>query len=464
MRDIYRDMAERTGGDIYIAVAGPVRTGKSTFIKRFSELLLLPNMDDDYDKERLVDELPQSGAGRSIMTTQPRFVPAEAVNVTFEEGVSCRCKLIDCVGYMVPGAVGDREGESPRMVTTPWFDHDIPFSQAAEVGTTRVIQEHATIPDNCKVAVTQNSDWINPTLNKEFQAWAAHNGTVILPAKVKSPRWKPVVEGHVKLVTMHILVDMDEMTFYSLEELNAVLWEKMDRENRINLANLSYSRKDLFEKEEKDALQPLPESQYEYLVRKIVTVNPDFSFVYDSVHYSMPRKYLKKQLEIRAGDTKIYVYNSNGDLIRTHERSYTPKSWVVIPSDMPKEYSDYSYWNTPYFLKKAEQIGPNTRALIQRVIEKYDYPVQSYRSCFGILRFAEKYGNEALEACCKSAILYGKCSYNYVSTTVSSFVTLEKPLNHKVASETVASFGEYKDDDSQYSLENLLKKQEVSHE
>ncbi len=154
MRDIYRDMAERTGGDIYIAVAGPVRTGKSTFIKRFSELLLLPNMDDDYDKERLVDELPQSGAGRSIMTTQPRFVPAEAVNVTFEEGVSCRCKLIDCVGYMVPGAVGDREGESPRMVTTPWFDHDIPFSQAAEVGTTRVIQEHATI---CIVMTTDGS-------------------------------------------------------------------------------------------------------------------------------------------------------------------------------------------------------------------------------------------------------------------------------------------------------------------
>ena len=145
MRDIYRDMAERTGGDIYIAVAGPVRTGKSTFIKRFSELLLLPNMENEYDKERLTDELPQSGAGRSIMTTQPRFVPAEAVNVTFEEGVSCRCKLIDCVGYMVPGAVGDREGDGPRMVTTPWFDHDIPFSQAAEVGTTRVIQEHATI-------------------------------------------------------------------------------------------------------------------------------------------------------------------------------------------------------------------------------------------------------------------------------------------------------------------------------
>ena len=129
----------------------------------------------------------------------------------------------------------------------------------------------------------------------------------------------------------------------------------------------------------------------------------------------MSRKYLKKQLEIRAGATRIYVYNDNGDLVRTHERSYTPKSWVVIPSDMPKEYSDYNYWNTPYFLSRAGAIGPNTRVLIQRVIEKFAYPVQSYRSCFGILRFAEKYGKEALENCCRDSVLYGKCSYNYVA-------------------------------------------------
>ena len=120
MRDIYRDMAERTGGDIYIAVAGPVRTGKSTFIKRFSELLLLPNMENEYEKERLTDELPQSGAGRSIMTTQPRFVPAEAVNVTFEEGVSCLCKLIYCVGYMVPGTWSPGPWATERGMDLVW--------------------------------------------------------------------------------------------------------------------------------------------------------------------------------------------------------------------------------------------------------------------------------------------------------------------------------------------------------
>jgi len=185
-------------------------------------------------------------------------------------------------------------------------------------------------PDNCKVAVTENKDWINPSVNKDFQAWAEHNGTVIMPAKVRKPRWKPNVEGHVKIVTMHILVEMDEMTFYSLDELNAVLWQKMEQENREPFQGLSYSRRDLFESEEKDALLPLPDTQYEYLERKSVKVGPDFSFTFDKVHYSMPRKYLKKTLEIRAGAKKIYVYNEHGDLVRTHERSYTPKSWVVI--------------------------------------------------------------------------------------------------------------------------------------
>lgn len=320
-------------------------------------------------------------------------------------------------------------------------------------------------PDNCKVAVTENKDWINPGVNKDFQAWAEHNGTVIMPAKVRKPRWKPNVEGHVKIVTMHILVEMDEMTFYSLDELNAVLWQKMDQENRVNFQGLGYSRRDLFESEEKETLLPLPSTQYEYLERKTVKVAQDFSFTYDKVHYSMPHKYLKKTLEIRAGATKIYVYSENGDYIRTHERSYTPKSWVVIPSDMPKEYSDYGYWNKPYFLAKAESIGPETRILIQTVIEKFEYPVQSFRSCFGILRLAEKYGKLALEECCHDAILYGKCNYTYISNTISMYAKPNAAQVNRLSSslkpvsDNVVT-GIYKDDDEKYSLHNLLRRQE----
>lgn len=144
-RKIYEDIALRTEGDIYIGVVGPVRTGKSTFIKRFMETLVIPNIDNVYRRERARDELPQSGSGRTIMTAEPKFVPEEAVEVSMEGGAAFQVRLIDCVGYMVDGAVGQFEGEEHRMVTTPWFPHEIPMSEAAELGTRKVIAEHSTI-------------------------------------------------------------------------------------------------------------------------------------------------------------------------------------------------------------------------------------------------------------------------------------------------------------------------------
>lgn len=142
---LYDDIAQRTGGDIYIGVVGPVRTGKSTFIKRFMETLVIPNIENVYRRERARDELPQSGSGRTVMTAEPKFVPEEAVRVEMADGASFSVRLIDCVGYMVPGAAGQIENDLPRMVTTPWYDHDIPMTEAAEVGTRKVIAEHSTI-------------------------------------------------------------------------------------------------------------------------------------------------------------------------------------------------------------------------------------------------------------------------------------------------------------------------------
>ncbi len=145
MQDIYSDIALRTGGDIYIGVVGPVRTGKSTLIKRFMEQLVIPNIESGYKKERAVDELPQSAAGKTIMTTEPKFIPEEAVPVHLTDGAQFRARMIDCVGYIVPSALGYIENEMPRMVMTPWFDEEIPFNMAAEIGTQKVITEHATI-------------------------------------------------------------------------------------------------------------------------------------------------------------------------------------------------------------------------------------------------------------------------------------------------------------------------------
>lgn len=143
--DIYQQIAERTQGDIYLGIVGPVRTGKSTFIKKFMDLLVIPNIENAYQRERARDELPQSAAGRTIMTTEPKFVPNEAVEIVIDENLQLKVRLIDCVGYLVKGALGYMENNAPRMVTTPWFNYQIPFGEAAELGTKKVINEHSTI-------------------------------------------------------------------------------------------------------------------------------------------------------------------------------------------------------------------------------------------------------------------------------------------------------------------------------
>ncbi len=144
MQNLYADISERTGGSIYIGVVGPVRTGKSTFIKRFMNTFVIPNIDNEHQRARALDELPQSGAGRTVMTAEPKFIPEDAAEVKFGD-VAASVRMVDCVGYMVPSALGQFEDELPRMVSTPWFDHEIPMTEAAEIGTKKVISDHATI-------------------------------------------------------------------------------------------------------------------------------------------------------------------------------------------------------------------------------------------------------------------------------------------------------------------------------
>ena len=145
MENIYRDIAKRSEGTIMIGVVGPVRTGKSTFIKRFMDLLVLPNIQNVYSRDRARDELPQSGAGKTIMTTEPKFIPENAVKITLPDNASFNVRMIDCVGYIMPSAIGYIEENEPRMVKTPWSEEAMPFELAAEIGTKKVICEHSTI-------------------------------------------------------------------------------------------------------------------------------------------------------------------------------------------------------------------------------------------------------------------------------------------------------------------------------
>ncbi|MBR1816836.1 MAG: stage IV sporulation protein A [Lachnospiraceae bacterium] len=143
--DIYKDIEQRTNKEIYIGVVGPVRTGKSTFIKRFMEMLVIPAIGEENSRIRAKDELPQSAAGKTVMTTEPKFIPKEAVDITVGDGVNLKVRMIDCVGYMVEGAEGHEEDGKERLVTTPWFDYDIPFTEAASIGTRKVIKDHSTV-------------------------------------------------------------------------------------------------------------------------------------------------------------------------------------------------------------------------------------------------------------------------------------------------------------------------------
>jgi len=142
--DIIKSITERTGGDLYLGVVGAVRTGKSTFIKKFIENLVVPNIDDEYERKRCLDEIPQSAQGKMIMTTEPKFVPSNAANISIDE-FSCNVRLVDCVGYVIDGAKGYEDENGPRMVKTPWYDEEIPFVEAAEIGTTKVIKDHSSI-------------------------------------------------------------------------------------------------------------------------------------------------------------------------------------------------------------------------------------------------------------------------------------------------------------------------------
>ena len=243
--EIYQNISTRTQGDIYIGVVGPVRTGKSTFIKKFMELLVLPNIDNSYKKERAIDEMPQSAAGRTIMTTEPKFVPNEAVEITIGDNLKLKTRLVDCVGYLVDNAIGYLEDDMPRMVKTPWSDNEIPFELAAEMGTKKVIEEHSTIgivitTDGSITDITR-ADYIEPEERVIKELKALHKPFIVL-LNSSTPNAQYVIELAKKLEEKYgVTVLPTNCENMSLDDMNAI-FSKILYEFPIERVNISFPK------------------------------------------------------------------------------------------------------------------------------------------------------------------------------------------------------------------------------
>ncbi len=237
---IFEDITNRTGGNIYISAVGPVRTGKSTFIKKFMDLIVLPRISDEYDRARTTDALPQSGAGKTIMTTELKFVPDEAISIEVKEGITAKIRLVDCVGYAVEGALGFREANGPRMVRTPWYDHPIPFEEAAEIGTRKVITDYSTmgilvttdgtitdLPREAYIAAEERAVGELQELNKPFivvlnTVVPEHEDSIALAAELEAKYQVPVLATNVaELDEAGIMAILEEILFeFPVSEVN----------------------------------------------------------------------------------------------------------------------------------------------------------------------------------------------------------------------------------------------------
>lgn len=253
--DILKDIAERTGGDIYLGVVGAVRTGKSTFIKRFMELVVIPNIQDEYERSRATDELPHSGAGRTITTIEPKFVPNQAVNIQVDEGLDINMRLVDCVGYAIEGAKGYEDEKGPRMINTPWFDEPVPFQEAAETGTRKVIQEHSTL------GIVITTDGSIADISRE--AYVEVEERIVNELKEVG---KPFI----------LVLNSAQPHSESVQQLRNELAEKYD----IPVIALSVVSMD-----EEDILGVLREALYEFPVHEVNVNLPSWVMVLDEKHW-----------------------------------------------------------------------------------------------------------------------------------------------------------------------------------
>ena len=271
--------------------------------------------------------------------------------------------------------------------------------------------------DNCKQAVIANRDWIEPELNKDYAEWAEHNHTVILPAKVRKPKYKSSVENAVGILEKGFFHDMEEMDYFSLEQFNRDLWRHLEKLNAAPFAKKPHCRRYYWEEERRE-LMPLPPAPYEYMERRVAKVSSDYHVRFDNAYYSVDRAYLHKEVLIRASASTVRIFSKEGTLICEWPRATSRSQWSTDPNHLPTNYRELSEWNGTYFTRKAMTVGPNTVEVIRRILASRKLEVQTYRMCQGVLSFTRKYSKQALEETCRQALELGKTTYTNIKTTI----------------------------------------------
>lgn len=271
--------------------------------------------------------------------------------------------------------------------------------------------------DNCKQAVIANVDWIQPELNKDYAEWAEHNHTVILPAKVRKPKFKSSVENSVGILEKGFFHDLADRQYFSLDQFNADLWENLDKLNRENFKKKDYSRHYYWE-EERLELMPLPPVPYEYMERKEAKVSSDFHIRFDNAYYSVDKAFKHQKVIIKASTSTVKVYSRKGELIAEHSRAYRKGQWCTNPGHLPKDFNDYREWNAEYFIRRAMTVGPCTVDVIKTILSSRKLEVQTYRMCLGVINYSKKYGKRVLEECCKQALAVNKVNYTFIKNSI----------------------------------------------
>ena len=268
-----------------------------------------------------------------------------------------------------------------------------------------------------KQAVIANRDWIAPELNKDYAEWAEHNHTVILPAKVKKPKYKSSVENAVGILEKGFFHDMEEMDYFSLEQFNRDLWKHLDKLNSAPFTKKPHSRRYYWDEERRE-LMPLPPVPYEYMERRTAKVSSDYHVRFDNAYYSVDRAYLHKEVLIRASAATVKIFSKEGAFICEWPRATAKSQWSTDPNHLPANYRELSEWNGTYFIRKAMTVGPNTEAVIKRILASRKLEVQTYRMCQGVLSFTRKYSKQALEETCAQALELGKVNYTFIKNTI----------------------------------------------